>query len=114
MGDKTPLQVIVRVRVPFKHKGEENCIESAPGVGTRVAIPPTFDHKYHLVLGPETTQHDAFVNCGLPVLDAVFAGKNACVFAYGEAPPAMHRSSGLCSTASLGGGLDGHLLQLRP
>ena len=44
------------------------------------------DHSdtFSLVLGPESTQHDAFRVCGLPIVEATLRGQNTCLFAYGQ------------------------------
>jgi len=36
------------------------------------------------VLGPECPQHDVFLAIGLPIVEAVMAGRRACLFAYGQ------------------------------
>lgn len=63
---------------------QESCVKCEPRVSTHVAVPPSFSKDFNVVLGPEAAQFDAFRYCGMPLLDSVFEGKHACVFAYGQ------------------------------
>ena len=36
------------------------------------------------VLGGESSQRDAFVECAMPLLEAALGGQHSCLFAYGE------------------------------
>ena len=104
----TRIRVVVRVRPPKKH---ETCVlDCNPRAGTTITLPPVggiTDPKpmgFDGVLGPETTQHDAYLQCGIPLVDALMEGKPACLFAYGQTgsgktfsmvrTPRKHRGTG--------------------
>jgi len=85
-----PLRVAVRIRPSQPHDGagtgppsvapsESNCTSlSIACDGTRKEF--GFDH----VFGPESSQHDVFTICALPLVDAVLSGINGCIFAFGQ------------------------------
>ena len=79
---KIPLRILVRVRRPFK--GETAFVECEPATGSLIAVPPGAPLSFHTILGPETTQHDAFMHCGMPLIEGALHGQNACLFAYGQ------------------------------
>jgi hypothetical protein len=67
----------------------EDAVSCNPKTGTRLSLDvrgakQKFDSSFDAVLGPESTQFDAFAECGQPVLDSLFDGYNASLFAYGQ------------------------------
>eukprot|EP00966_Prymnesium_polylepis_P102635 2377912-Prymnesium_polylepis.1 len=53
------------------------------GLGTLLEDQTPYD-CFSAVLGPESTQREAFIHCGLPMLQAAIEGQRACLFAYGQ------------------------------
>ena len=85
----TRIRVVVRVRPPKTKKGETCVLNCNARTGTYIGLPADVDPEekkmpFDSVLGPETTQHDAYLSCGLPLVEALMDGKPACLFAYGQ------------------------------
>jgi hypothetical protein len=82
---KTNIEGVVRVR-PCKD-GEQPYITCNPAKGFTLTVSDEYDYgeeTWGAVLGPETPQHDVYLSIGLPIVDAVMAGRQACLFAYGQ------------------------------
>ena len=82
---KQRIRVAVRVRPCRPH--EQTTIRCEGGHSIFLgagfpALPP--GQPYSAVLGPESTQRDTFDRCGMPMVDALLSGQNACLFAYGQ------------------------------
>ena len=77
------MRVVVRLR-PSK----ELIVDCDPHVGDKISMPQAEhaggDYKFDAVLGNEATQREAFMTCGLPMLEAALDGQRACLFAYGQ------------------------------
>lgn len=74
------MKVVIRVR-PSK----DSTVTCDPHVGAHIATelqPNGYD--FAAVLGPESTQREAYLECGLPMLEAALDGQRACLFAYGQ------------------------------
>ena len=76
--------MICRVRPPWK--GEDNQIRCEPHVGgyLEVTKPAKEESKFGVVLGPACTQHEAYIACGIPMIDAALKGRDSLLFAYGQ------------------------------
>eukprot|EP00966_Prymnesium_polylepis_P053087 1228968-Prymnesium_polylepis.1 len=82
---------LVRMRVVVRARPGESVLECEPRVGRtiRAGLGSLLEDKqpyecFAAVLGPESTQREAFMNCGLPLLEAAIDGQRACLFAYGQ------------------------------
>ena len=74
------MRVVVRVRA-----AQESVVLCEPHVGSTIStsLQPQ-PAEFSSVLGPESTQREAFLTCGMPMLEAVLDGQRACLFAYGQ------------------------------
>ena len=76
------MRVVVRVR------GTKDSIEDVicePHVGNSITTSLQVElMEFSAVLGPASTQREAFVTCGLPMLEVALEGQRACLFAYGQ------------------------------
>ena len=75
------MRVVVRVRP----SSSSVCV-CEPHVGSTIQTEmqgPT-PLEFNAVLGGESTQREAFLCCGLPMLEAALEGNRACLFAYGQ------------------------------
>ena len=77
------VRVCVRIRKPFR-EGEKCSLECDPRAGNVLKLPSGEEKSYQIVLGPDASQHDAYVYCGEPLVDALLSGQRACLFAYGQ------------------------------
>ena len=74
------MRVVIRLR-PSK----ENELKCDPHVGTDIATPANPEgYKFPAVLGVDSTQREAFQQCGIPMVEAALDGQQACLFAYGQ------------------------------
>lgn len=83
------MQTYIRVRPCKKAKGdrpaEVSVLTCEPRIGNSIATPTIPDGvSFPAVFGPESTQRDVFVTCGLPMLEAALEGVNSLLFAYGQ------------------------------
>ena len=72
------------MRPPWK--GEDNHIRCEPHVGgyLEVSKPAREESKFGVVLGPSCTQHEAYLSCGVPMVDSALRGRDSLLFAYGQ------------------------------
>ena len=82
MATTEPIRVTVRVR-PAK-MSENACVACEPRIGNELGAPGAEKRTWHAVLGPQSSQHDAFMQCGMPLVEAAFEGQRGCLFAYGQ------------------------------
>lgn len=74
------MRVVVRLR-PSK---ESECV-CDPHVGTTIATKSNPEgYTFPAVLGIDSTQREAYLCCGEPMIDALLDGQQACLFAYGQ------------------------------
>ena len=81
---KSSVRVIVRVRPPGPHEVQH--IECDDHVGGKVHVekPAPADHTFGVVLGTKCTQHEVYLSCGVPMIEASMAGRDSLLFAYGQ------------------------------
>jgi len=82
-----PLRVAVRIRPARPHDGNDGrvAVQAHDATSLEASVDGArrrfdFDH----VFGPEVTQREVFIRCGLPLVEAVLEGTNACMFAFGQ------------------------------
>ena len=80
------MRVVVRARPAEKVMIE---CEAHTGTKIRAGLGTILEDKepydcFASVLGPESTQREAFLTCGVPMLEAALDGQRACLFAYGQ------------------------------
>ena len=90
------MRVVVRCR-----PSDRTVVDCNPHVGTTISLPAIVDptkltamsaavdqpdtkYEFTSVLGKESTQREAYMACGLPMLEAALDGQRACLFAYGQ------------------------------
>jgi hypothetical protein len=79
------MRVVVRAR-PSK----DTAIECDPHVGSKIRaglgtiLEDEEPYEFAAVLGQQSTQREAFMCCGMPMLEAALDGQRACLFAYGQ------------------------------
>jgi len=74
------MRVVVRLR-----PSDESVVKCDPHVGTKISTAASAEElEFDAVLGVEATQREAFLTCGLPMLEAALDGQRACLFAYGQ------------------------------
>lgn len=74
------MRVVVRLR-----PSPDSVVTCDPHVGTRIVTRNAPEgYEFDAVLGVEATQREAFLMCGLPMLEAALDGQRACLFAYGQ------------------------------
>ena len=77
------MHAVLRVRPPKRH--ETAYLDCEPRAGTRFEAGELVYHDtFTAVLGPSSSQADAFKACGLPLVEAALHGKHVCLFAYGQ------------------------------
>eukprot|EP00966_Prymnesium_polylepis_P055708 1288586-Prymnesium_polylepis.1 len=77
------IQAVIRLRPAKKH--EVQYIQCNPRVGNElVANDLDYTDRFTAVLGPASSQAEAFRVCGLPLVEATLQGKRTCLFAYGQ------------------------------
>ena len=75
------MKVAVRVRPSDK----ERAVYCDPHVGTNIKTDMNPQGlTFSTVLGQDSTQREAYLECGLPMLEAALDGQRACLFAYGQ------------------------------
>lgn len=79
------LRVAVRVRPP--EDGQTSHVICDDRVGTQLAVrlPAVSFHQFAVVLGPGSSQTEAFAACGAPMLKEAFQGRDSLLFSYGQA-----------------------------
>jgi len=83
-----PLRVAVRIRPPQPHDGKRcgpATVEKRDDTSLHIGYDGAdrcFD--FDRVFGPESSQAEVFASCALPVVEAVLAGTNGCIFAFGQ------------------------------
>ena len=85
---RIPIKVAVRMRPA----GDGETIgrnEVSPVIGNTISVMSatqrsTAPLRFNVVFGPEATQHDVFMQTGLPLLEAALSGQQVCLFAYGQ------------------------------
>lgn len=82
---KRPIKAIVRIRPAHADGNEEEYIEAEPHRGHRFVVgEKDYSNQFATILGPASTQHDAFRMIGLPIVEATLKGQRTCLFAYGQ------------------------------
>ena len=78
------LRVAVRVRPP--EPGQSIQVTCDERVSTKLAVrlPHAVSHEFAAVLGPSSSQADAYAQCGAPMLREAFEGNDSLLFAYGQ------------------------------
>ena len=82
-----PLRVAVRIRPTQAHDGKAGPPAVVPLDGTSLEVVPEGPKgrlEFNNVFGPQASQHEVFVSCCLPLVEAVLEGKNGCIFAFGQ------------------------------
>lgn len=75
------MKVAIRVRPSSK----ESVVYCDPHVSTHIKTDINRNgFTFATVLGQESTQREAYLECGLPMLEAALQGQRACLFAYGQ------------------------------
>ena len=75
------MKVAVRVRPSDK----ESAVFCDPHVSTHIKTEMNPQgYGFSAVLGQDSTQREAYLECGLPMLEAALDGQRACLFAYGQ------------------------------
>ena len=81
------MNAFIRVRPCKKAKGdrpaEVSILTHEPRIGNTIATPGT-SCSFPAVFGPESSQRDVFVTCGVPMLEGALEGVNSLLFAYGQ------------------------------
>ena len=84
------LKVVIRVRPMCSRDVSAKAVDCEPRIGPWISIAdPKGESGPRLqfttaVLGGESSQRDAFVECAMPLLEAALGGQHSCLFAYGE------------------------------
>ena len=79
------MRVVIRAR-----PASSSVLECDPHVGTTIRaglgtmMEDEEPYEFTAVLGPDSTQREAFLYCGMPMLEAALEGQRACLFAYGQ------------------------------
>ena len=74
------MRVVVRLR-----PSNNSLCTCDPHVGTTISTPMNPQgYEFPAVLGVESTQREAYIACGIPMIDALLDGQQACLFAYGQ------------------------------
>ena len=75
------MRLVVRVRP----SAESHLVRCDPHVSQHISTTLQPDgYNFSAVLGCDATQREAYVTCGLPMLEAALDGQRACLFAYGQ------------------------------
>jgi kinesin family member C1 len=83
MAEGKPIRAIIRIR-PSKPE-EQLYIDAVPHRGNKFVVGPhDYTDKFATVLGPASSQHDAFCAIGLPIVESTLKGQRTCLFAYGQ------------------------------
>ena len=83
--NKSVISGVLRVRPPKPH--EEEYMICSPKKGFTLTVSEDYvygEDTWAGVLGTACPQHDVFLTIGLPIVEAVMAGRRACLFAYGQ------------------------------
>ena len=112
------LRVAVRVRPP--EDGATSHVICDDRVGTQLAVrlPTVSFHQFAVVLGPGSSQTEAFAACGAPMLKEAFQGRDSLLFTYGQA--GAGKTHTLCAAAAAAEGapdaarLDGAVFRSDP
>ena len=76
------VKVVVRIRPPSETTSRSRCvIQAGPSA---VALPDGTGFTFDAVAGVAADNDAVFAAAGRPIVDAVLAGYNGCVFAYGQ------------------------------
>ena len=83
------MNAFIRVRPCKRAKGdrpaEVSVLKHEPRIGNTITTPTTpAGVSFPAVFGPESSQRDVFVTCGLPMLEGALEGVNSLLFAYGQ------------------------------
>ena len=78
------MRVVVRVRPPGRDEGCHIDVEEHVGGRIAVNLPEPAHHPFSVVLGPKCTQHEVYLSCGVPMIEAGMEGRDALLFAYGQ------------------------------
>ena len=77
------IHAVLRVR-PGKRQ-EAQYLDIEPRTGTKFeGAGLEYTDSFAAVLGPRSSQADAFKACGLPIVEAALSGRHTCLFAYGQ------------------------------
>jgi hypothetical protein len=84
------LKVVIRVRPMCDRDVSAKAVDCEPRIGPWISIADAHGEAgprlqfTTAVLGGESSQRDAFVECAMPLLEAALGGQHSCLFAYGE------------------------------
>ena len=86
---RSKVRVVVRVRPGLERDIDNDpkhvaCLSCEPRIGNRIAVKNVMEKTFSAVLGPQCSQRDLYMECGKPMLEAIFSGQTACMFAYGQ------------------------------
>ena len=78
------MRVVVRVRPPVANEDSQITSDEHVGGSLSVAKPEEATLRFGVVLGPKATQHEVYLSCGVPMLEASMSGRDSLLFAYGQ------------------------------
>lgn len=78
------LRVAVRVRPPEPGRSVQVTCDERVSTKLAVRLPHAVSHEFAAVLGPSSSQADAYAQCGAPMLREAFEGNDSLLFAYGQ------------------------------
>ena len=73
------MRVVVRLR-----PSDTSVMTCNPHVGTHIQSANGEGYDFSSVLGIESTQREAYLECGVPIIEAALDGQQCCLFAYGQ------------------------------
>lgn len=83
-GFRNQTRVIIRVRPPASSEGNHTTCDDHVGGSLEVAQPEATLYKFGIVLGTKCSQHEVYLSCGVPMIEAALKGRHSLLFAYGQ------------------------------